>query len=80
MFYDIHKSKRQLKTYLENLNQSSAKLLSKNIQSDLYSLNYTNIKNTIDSFANSHLKCNKTNQNYATIFLETSLKNISLGV
>ncbi len=30
--------------------------------------------------ANSHLKCNKTSQNYATIFLETSLKNISFGV
>ena len=28
----------------------------------------------------STLKCNKTRQNYATIFLEISLKNISFGV
>ncbi|MCK5110063.1 MAG: hypothetical protein KAQ94_00990 [Arcobacteraceae bacterium] len=56
MLYDINMSKKQLNTYLQNLNQSSAKLLNKNVQSDLYNLNYTNVKYTIDSFDNPYFK------------------------
>jgi len=56
MLYDISESKNQLNKYLYNLNHSSAKLLKNNIQSDMYGLNYTNIKNTIDTFDNSYFK------------------------
>lgn len=56
MLYDLNSSKIQLSKYLDNLNTSSSKLLIKNIRADLYNLNYTNAKNTIDSFDNEYFK------------------------
>ncbi len=49
-------SKKQSLQYVNNLNVSSAKLIHKNTKADLYNLNYTNVKNTIDSFDNGYFK------------------------
>lgn len=56
MLYSLDQSKYQLNMYLDNLNQSSTKLLIKNIRGDLYNLDYQKIKNTIDSFDNEYFK------------------------
>ncbi len=54
MFYDLDRSEKQLSSYLVNLNKTSAKLLNENVKSNLYNMNYTNIKNTINSFDNEY--------------------------
>lgn len=56
MLYSLDKSKEYLNSYLNNLNKSSTKILNKNIRADLYELNYSDIKNTIDSFDNEYFK------------------------
>lgn len=56
MLYSLNYSKVQLNKYLNNLNTSSAKLLNKNIRGDLYNLNYSNVKNTINSFDNEYFQ------------------------
>lgn len=54
--YSLDKSKIQLTKYLDNLNQSSAKILVENIRGYFYNLNYQKIKKTLDTFDNEYFK------------------------
>ncbi|NQY95495.1 MAG: hypothetical protein HRT43_15115, partial [Campylobacteraceae bacterium] len=56
MFYDINKSKKELIQYFDNLNKSSGKLLNQSIKSNLYNLNFTNVKNTLSNYDNEYFE------------------------
>jgi len=56
MFYHLHKSQNALNLYFEKLNKSSAKLLSENLKSNLYNLNFTSIKHILNYYDDEYIK------------------------
>lgn len=54
--YILEKETKLVTDNFKNLNQSSARILSKNVASNLYRLDYTRVKVTIDSFTNKFFK------------------------
>ncbi len=54
-YFDIYENNKQHVKYLSNLNKSTAKLIERNTNSDLYNLNYTKIKDTLSSFDNEYI-------------------------
>jgi len=77
MFFDLKRSDKQLTQYLENLNKSTARVLSANIKGDLYNLNYTNVKNTINSFDNEYFKNIYVLNEYGYIFTQRNHDEIA---
>jgi len=77
MFYDLNRTNNQFTQYLQNLNESSAKLLSANVKGALYNLNYTSTKNTIDTFDNEFFKNIYVLNENGYIFAQRNLNEIS---
>lgn len=49
-------AKKELVNYLNNLNSSSARLIIENVKAKLYNLDYSQIKDTINSFENTYFQ------------------------
>lgn len=76
MLYSFSNAKEQLNNYLNNLNTTSAKILTNTIRGDLYNLNYSKVKNTINSFENEYFKDIYVLNKDGYIFAQKSEKEI----
>lgn len=77
LFYGLDKAQKQAYEYMVNLNTSTFKLIGKNVKGDLYNLNYTNVKSTIDSFENIYFKNIYILNNEGYIFAQQNKDEIS---
>lgn len=64
--------KKEFKEYLKNFNHTTAKLLEKNINSDLYNLDYTRIKQTLETFNSNYIRDIYILNNKGHIFAQKS--------
>lgn len=79
LFYGLDKAQKQAYEYMVNLNTSTFKLIGKNVKGDLYNLNYTNVKSTIDSFENIYFKNIYILNNEGYIFAQQNKDEISFS-